>query len=168
MINLVKDSIITKKYHNLQTRADRLSYLRALAINTLLTEAVEIFMANEEAILKGEFHEALFDRSKYEAQITDIIKISIDKIYQSEEVISKEIAGYQMLSHLLDTYTEALLPQDGVYTNYNKLVLKLIPHAGDFEDLPVYEKLIKICSYISSLTDSNIVSSFKKFKGLKI
>ncbi len=69
-------------------------------------------MENEEAILKGEFHEALFDRSKYEAQITDIIKISIEKIYQSEEVISKEIAGYQMLSHLLDTYTEALLPDE--------------------------------------------------------
>ena len=168
LINLVKDSIIIKKYHNLQTRADRISYLRALAINTLLTEAVEIFMENEEAILKGDFHEALFDRSKYEAQIKDIIKISIENIYQSEEVISKEIAGYQMLSHLLDTYTDALLPQDGAHSSYNKLVLKLIPEAGDFEDLKVYDKLIKICSYISSLTDSNIVSSFKKFKGLKI
>lgn len=169
LIKLVKDSINTKKYHNLQTRADRLSYLRALAINTLITEAVEIFLNNEEAILKGEFHEALFDKSKYEAQITDIIKISIDKIYQSEEVLGKEIAGYEMLSHLLDTYTNALLPNEGeTPTNYNKLVLKLIPQAEDYDALTTYGKLIKICSYISSLTDSNIVASFKKFKGLKI
>ncbi len=169
LINLVKDSINTKKYHNLQTRADRLSYLRALAINTLITEAVEIFLKNEEAILKGEFHEALFDKSRYEAQITDIIKISIDKIYQSEEVIGKEIAGYQMLSHLLETYTQALLPAEGeTLTNYSKLVLKMIPNAEEFEQLSIYGKLIKICSYISSLTDSNIVDSFKKFKGYKI
>lgn len=169
LIKLVKDSINTKKYHSLQTRADRLSYLRALAINTLITEAVEIFLKNEEAILSGEFHQALFDKSRYEAQITDIIKISVEKIYQSEEVISKEIAGYQMLSHLLDTYTNALLPQkENASRNFNKLILKLIPDNRDFQNLTVYENLINICSYISSLTDSNIVSSFKKFKGLRI
>lgn len=169
LINLVKDSINTAKYQNLQTRADRLSYLRALAINTLITEAVEIFLQHEETILKGQFHEALFDKSKYEAQITDIIRISIDNIYQSEEVIGKEIAGYEMLSHLLDTYTEALLPEKpNSHTNYNKLVLKMIPQVEEYEDLSVYDNLIKICSYISSLTDSNIVTSFKKFKGLKI
>lgn len=169
LINLVKDSINTKKYQALQTRADRLSYLRALAINTLITEAVDIFLQNEEAILKGQFHKALFDKSKYEAQITDIIKISVEKIYQSEEVISKEIAGYQMLSHLLDTYTEALLyHHEGAPSNYDKLVLKLIPNQSHYQQLPVYDNLIGICSHISSLTDSNIVSSFQKFKGLNI
>ena len=169
LINLVKDSINTNKYQALQTRADRLSYLRALAINTLITEAVHIFLKNEEAILKGQFHKALFDKSKYEAQISDIIKISVEKIYQSEEVVSKEIAGYQMLSHLLDTYTEALLPErENDRSNYNKLVLKLIPEASHYQEISVYENLIGICSHISSLTDSNIVSSFQKFKGLKI
>ena len=64
---------------------------------------------NEDAILEGEFHEALFDKSKYEAQIRDIIKISVEKIYQSEEVIGKEIAGFKMLSYLLDIYTQAFL-----------------------------------------------------------
>ncbi|GHA48404.1 dGTPase [Salinimicrobium marinum] len=169
LIKLVKDSINTAKYHSLQTRADRLSYLRALAINTLITEAVEIFLNNEEAILAGEFHQSLFDKSRYEAQITDIIKISIENIYQSEEVISKEIAGYQMLSHLLDTYTNALLPEKGEpESNFNKLVLKLVPNVIEYENLDLYGNLIKICSYISSLTDSNIVNSFKKFKGLRI
>ncbi len=169
LIKLVKDTINTSKYHSLKTRADRLSYLRALAINTLITEAVEIFLKNEDAILSGDFHEALFDKSRYAAQITDIIKISVEKIYQSEEVISKEIAGYQMLSHLLDTYTQALLPQENEgESTFDKLVLKLIPNVEEFESLSTYGKLINICSYVSSLTDSNIVNSFKKFKGLRI
>ena len=44
---------------------------------------LQIFLENEEAILKGEFKIALLDKSKYEAQINDIIKISVDNVYQS-------------------------------------------------------------------------------------
>ncbi|TVZ26124.1 dGTPase [Gillisia sp. Hel_I_86] len=170
LIKLVKNSINTSKYNSLTSTADRLSYLRALAINTLITEAVEIFLENEDAILKGEFHEALFDKSSYEAQIKDIIKISVEKIYQSEDVINKEIAGYKMLSHLLDTYTEAFLPEslelDG--SNYNNLVRKSVLKLKDQEGQSVYETLIQLCSYTASLTDGITVASFEKYQGLKI
>src|SRR5690606_36192349 len=77
LIKLVKDTINTSKYHTLTNTADRLSYLRALAINTLINEAVELFVENEEDILAGQFHQSLFDKSSYEAQINDIIKISV-------------------------------------------------------------------------------------------
>ena len=171
LIKLVKDSINTNKYNSLQSTADRLSYLRALAINTLITEAAEIFLKNEEAILAGEFHESLFDKSKYEAQIADIIKLSIERIYQSEEVISKEIAGYKMLSQLLDTYTNAFLPEEGMdASNYNRLVLKSVPELQHLqnEESGVYQKLLQICSYTASLTDGFTVASFKKYKGLSL
>lgn len=168
LINLVKSSINASKYRELKTREDRLSYLRALAINTLISEAVETFLDNEEAILRGQYHHALFDKSKYEAQVSDIIKISVEKIYQSDEVISKEIAGYQMLAHLLETYTTALLPRNGTRTNYDRLVLRMIPGYQEFEGLPDYDCLIRICSYISSMTDSRIVDAFRKFQGLQI
>ena len=55
LIKLVKNTIDIKKYHSLQFKKDRVSYLRALAINTLINEAVDIFLANESAILKGSF-----------------------------------------------------------------------------------------------------------------
>jgi len=170
LIKLVRNSINTAKYNSLTNTADRLSYLRALAINTLITEAVEIFLENEEAILKGDFHEALFDKSSYEAQIKDIIKISVERIYQSEEVINKEIAGYKMLSHLLDTYTEAFLPEtiELEDSNYNNLVKKSVPKLKIQEDQSVYETLMQLCSYTASLTDGITVASFEKYKGLKI
>lgn len=171
LINLVKATINTKKYHLLKNTADRLSYLRALAINTLITEAAEIFLDNEEAILAGEFHESLFDKSKYEAQINDIIKISVEKIYQSDEVIGKEIAGYKMLSYLLDTYTNAFLPDAAKDdSNFNKLIIKSAPglkHLTE-EKLSVYEILLQICSHTASLTDGITVASFKKYRGLSI
>ncbi|MCM4161349.1 dNTP triphosphohydrolase [Antarcticibacterium flavum] len=169
LIKLVKNSINTAKYNALTNTADRLSYLRALAINTLITEAVEIFLKNEEAILKGEFHESLFDKSSYEAQIKDIIKISVEKIYQSEEVINKEIAGYKMLSHLLDTYTSAFLPAspEEEDSNFNGLVRKSVARLNPGEG-SVYNTLLEICSYTASLTDGFTVASFEKYKGLRL
>ena len=169
LINLVKDNINTAKYHMLTSTADRLSYLRALAINTLITEAVDLFLENEEAILAGIFHESLFDKSRYEAQIKDIIKISIERIYQSEEVINKEIAGYKMLSHLLDTYTGAFLPEnDREDSNYNHLVKKSVSKLDIPGEQSIYKTLLQICSYTASLTDGNTVASFEKYKGLRL
>lgn len=169
LIKLVKNSINTAKYNALTSTADRLSYLRALAINTLITEAVDLFLKNEEAILRGEFHESLFDKSSYEAQIKDIIKISVERIYQSEEVINKEIAGYKMLSHLLDTYTQAFLPENAEQedSNYNKLVRRSAPKINISEE-SVYKTLLEICSYTASLTDGFTVASYEKYKGLKL
>lgn len=170
LIKLVKDNINTQKYNQLQNTSERLAYLRALAINTLIREAVSGFVQNEEAILEGDFHQALFDKSSYEAQIKDIIKISVEKIYQSEEVINKEIAGYKMLAFLLDTYTRAFLPEKGDEdSNFNHLVLKSVPKLKHLEEeTSIYKILLEICSYTASLTDGNTVSSFEKYKGLSL
>lgn len=169
LIKLVKNSINTSKYHTLTNTADRLSYLRALAINTLITEAVELFLKNEDAIIAGKFHESLFDNSSYEAQIKDIIKISVERIYQSEDVITKEIAGYKMLSHLLDTYTHAFLPEENLPdSNFNKLVKNSVPKLQISDDQSVYKTLLQICSHTASLTDGFTVASFEKYKGLRL
>ena len=69
LINLVKDKIITENYNALKTTEDRVSYLRALAISTLIDEAAAIFMAHENTILTGSFTTALLDASQYKAQI---------------------------------------------------------------------------------------------------
>ena len=102
LINLVRDSINTEKYNTLNNTIDRVSYLRALSINTLINEAVQIFIENEDDILSGNFHVSLLKKSKYKPQISDIIKISIERIYESKEVIEKEVAGYNIINKLLD------------------------------------------------------------------
>ncbi|MGB5364287.1 MAG: dNTP triphosphohydrolase, partial [Aureibaculum sp.] len=101
LINLVRDTINTEKYYQLTTKQDRLGYLRALAIGNLINEAAKVFLENESKILSGDYHISLLDKCRYEAQINDIIKISIDKVYRSKEVIEKEISGYRVLADLL-------------------------------------------------------------------
>ena len=100
LIKLVKDRIDSPKFNQLKSKEDRISYLRALAIGTLIEDAVALFFEHEEAILKGEFHHSLTDKSKYQVQMKDIINLSVQNIYQSREVIEKEIVGYEILQTL--------------------------------------------------------------------
>jgi len=154
LIKLVKDTIDTTKYQTLTTKEDRISYLRALAIGNLINDAVGVFVENEEAILKGKFPFALTDKSKYKAQIDDIIKLSVKNIYQSREVIEKELSGYQIINNLLDKFITAFNNQhEGKATNYDKLLLKILPEKHLLEKGSMYERLLHICHFVSMLTD---------------
>lgn len=158
LIKLVKDTIDTAKYKTLTTKEDRISYLRALAIGNLINDAVRIFIENEEAILKGEFPYALTDKSKYKAQIDDIIKLSVKNIYQSREVIEKELSGYQIINNLLDKFITAYNNNfEGKATNYDELLLKILPEKHRFEKETLYERLLHMCHFISMLTDGKAV-----------
>ncbi|NVK08276.1 MAG: deoxyguanosinetriphosphate triphosphohydrolase [Tenacibaculum sp.] len=166
MIMLVKDAIDSKKYHSLQHTKDRVSYLRALAIGVLINEAVTIFLDNEEAILNGTFDKGLLDKCKYEAQINDIIKISIDKIYRSKEVVEKEVAGYKIIADLLDVFVTALNNKfDSRQSNYDKLVLNLIPQEYQQEKESLYDRIMQISSYVAGLSDGYAIRLHRKIMG---
>ncbi|MFT5244759.1 MAG: dGTPase, partial [Psychroserpens sp.] len=168
LIKLVKDSIDTSKYKTLTTKEDRISYLRALAIGSLINDAVKVFIDNEELILKGKFPFALTDKSKYKAQMDDIISISVNNIYQSREVIEKEIVGYQIIQTLLDKFITAYDNNyNGTASNYDKLILKLLPEKHHLEKESLYERLLHICHFISLLTDGNALLFYKTITAVK-
>ena len=166
LIKLVKDTIDSKKYHQLEFKTDRLSYLRALAIGTLINEALAVFLANEDAILNGEYPHSLLDKCKYEAQINDIIKISVDKIYKSREVVEKELVGYSIIATLLDVFVGATNRKfENTLTNYDKLVLNLLPESLQKPKETLYLRVLTMCGYVASLTDGFALQLYKKIKG---
>jgi dGTPase len=167
LINLVRDTININKYNELTATQDRVSYLRALAINALITEAVEVFMKSEETILKGKFSTALLDKCKYEAQVNDIIKLSVSNIYQSKEVIDKEISGYEVINTLLEVFVKAINNNsEDKMSNYDKLVLNLIPNQYKLSEAALYERLLNMSHFVASMSDSNAILTYKKLKGL--
>ncbi|MBD0824765.1 dGTP triphosphohydrolase [Aestuariibaculum marinum] len=164
---IIRHTIRPENYYALSTKEDRIGYLRALAIGSLINEAVDIFMENEEAILNGDFDCALLDKSKYEAQINDIIKISIENIYQSTEVIDKEIAGYGVINTLLETYTAAVNNSfNGTASNYDELILNGLPKNIKNNSPSLYARLSGVCYYVSLLSDSKAILDYKKIKGI--
>ena len=167
LIKLVKETINIKKYNVLTNTQDRVSYLRALAINTLINEAVDVFMRNEEVILAGEFSTALLDKSKYEAQINDIIKLSVERVYQSKEVIEKEISGYAVITQLLETFITAVNNSfTGNSSSYDRLVMTMFPETINVHSEDLYNRLLGVCHYVASLSDSNAILTYKKLMGM--
>lgn len=169
LINLVKENINTQKYHAMAGSSDRLSYLRALAINTLIGDAVEVFVQNEEKIMQGMFDSSLLDKGKYKAQVDDIIKLSVERIYQSTEVIDKELAGYRIISDLLDMYTTALINiKEGQDTNYDRLLVKSLPEMYRKTDTSTYKILLDTSCFVASLSDSAAVHIHDKLTGRQV
>ena len=168
LIKLVKNGIDTKKYNELLTKEDRISYLRALAIGSLINDAVAVFMDNEKAILAGEFPFALMDKSQYKAQMNDIIQISIKNVYQSKEVIQKEVMGYKIINNLLDGFCTAYNNKvNGTASNYDELLLKLLPERFQFQKDNLYDRLLHICHFVSLLTDGKALELYKTIQANK-
>jgi len=168
LIKLVKDNVYVEKYKSLVTKEDRISYLRALAISSLINDAVNVFLENEEAILKGEYPHALTDQGKYTAQMKDIINLSVKNIYQSREVVEKEVIGYRIINTLLDTFCTAYNNKfEDNAGNYDKLILKLLPEKFITDKMNLYDRLLHICHFVSTLTDGKAVLLYNTITGAK-
>lgn len=166
LIKLVSNGIDTKKYHQLTTKEDRVSYLRALAIGSLISDAVNVFMENEEAILNGDFPYSLMDKSQYKAQMNDIIQISIDNVYQCKDVVQKEVVGYRIINTLLDKFCTAYHNKtEGKASNYDTIILKLLPERFQYQKESVYDQLLHICHFVSLLTDGKALEIYNIIEG---
>ena len=123
-------------------------------------------LANEKAILKGAFEKSLLDKCTYEAQINDIINISVAKIYKSKEVIEKEVAGYKIIADLLDVFVSAVNNKfDGNSSNFDTLVLNLVPLEYQTESSNLYDRIMQICSYVSRMSDGYAIRLHRKLTG---
>ncbi len=165
LINLVRDTIRIDVYTQLSTTQERLSYLRSLAINNLISDCVEIFMKHETEILNGNFKYSLTDKSKYKAQIDDILSLTVSKVYQNEEVIQKEIAGYKILQDILTAVVTASINElNDVATSYDQLILRSCKELK-LNGTNSYERILDACGYVASLTDSKSIALFQVING---
>lgn len=168
LIKLVKDNIQTDKYNSLTNKKARVSYLRALAIGTLIDDAVSLFIENEASILDGSFGISLLEKSRYKAQMDDIIKLSIDKVYNSDEVIDKELSGFEVINELLFRFSNAVNNcYHGTGSHYDKLILKLFDSELDYKNDKLYNRMMAVCSLVASYSDSNAILIYRKIKGLE-
>lgn len=153
-------------YNNLSRKSERLSYLRALSINTLIDEAKHQYIDLEDQIMKGEMSKPLLKSSRLSPAIDEIIDYSVKHIYQSQEVTDKEIAGYQILNELLDYFTSAIERiNQGQPTNLDNLIARTFLKDLNYNEESLDDSLVNCCSFVASLTDGEAVRIHKKLSG---
>ena len=124
----------------------------------------------EKNILHGKFEDDLISKIRRASALKRIKEISMKQIYKSRSVVEREVAGYEVLGGLLDTFINAYNEAyEGKISSKNKAVFALLPEriADEIPD-DLYLRLLKIIDFVSGMTDSLAVSLFRKIKGISL
>ncbi len=151
---------------------EKVGYLRAKAISDLVNLVADAFIENEKNIQSGNFNNELVAVIDKSSALKKIEKVSISKIYRHRSVVEREVAGYEVLGGLLDTFITAY----NEYSNHNltpkyRAIINLIPKRfffGEKNNPELYQRLLRVIDFISGMTDSYAVSIFRKIKGISL
>ncbi len=146
---------------------ERIGYLRAKCINALVSATAKVFDDNKAAILAGEWNDTLFGNIEDKSNILKEAKMrSIDKIYNDHSVIQIEIAGYNIIYELLNTFVPLVLKSN--LSSLERKIHHLIPSQYRFEGESYYSKVIGIIDFIAGMTDGYATEYYKKVKGISL
>lgn len=154
---------------------EKIEYLRAKAINTLIFEAAELFLKYESEILLGQFDsELIASLSDKQSALEDIKKLSRKKVYSARPVLEVEAAGFEVLGGMLDMFVEAVnevAQKDRPHPKSKKLIQLMPPQFLGEDGKPnpdPYLRLIKVTDFVCGMTDGFAVSTFKKIRGISL
>lgn len=146
---------------------EQIVYLRSCVIGRLEQECVRVFVENEEAILNGTFegpllkHIAPIPRKAYEA-CTDM---AFKKIYRSKDVVDVELAGFQVISTLLELMLEAVTHPE---KTYSQLLINRVSTQYDIKATALYDRVMAVLDYISGMTDVYALDLYRKINGMSL
>jgi dGTPase len=149
---------------------EKIAYLRAKAINYLALRCSAIFIENSESIISGTFNgDLLSEITEAKEIIKEIQDISYESIYNYSSVVKIELAGFRIMSGLIEDFVQAALVPVEKRQKLHKKALSLLPSQYKFEetDSP-YEKVMCIIDFISGMTDLYALKLYRNLRGIEI
>ena len=143
---------------------EQMAYLRATVIGILVKECTKVFMENENSILEGTFEGALIKHIN--APLNEAYKrctqVAVEKIYRSRDVLDIELAGFHVISTLLELMIDAVQSPDKAYS---ELLINRVSSQYDIKAPTLYGKIQAVLDYISGMTDVYALDLYRKIKG---
>lgn len=157
------------RLQKMQSKSDRLAYLRAKAIGCLVHETLEVFWQSEQALLGGNFKGALLDHIRSSTALQALRDYAVDHIYHCRSVLEMQIAGHRVLNGLIEIFCTAILHQHLKRAGKrDAMVIQLLPNRYRRHHQNNYQSLLAVCDYITGMTDSYAVSLYKKLTGISL
>ena len=144
---------------------EQIVYLRSSVINTLESECVKVFVENEECILRGDFEGTLIQnisdtpRHAYD----ECVRTSFGHIYHSKDVVDIELAGFRVITFLIDLMVEAVMHPERAYSG---LLLNRVSSQYQIHAPRLYDRLMAVLDYISGMTDVYALDLYRKITGM--
>ncbi len=143
---------------------EQIAYLRSGAIGALIKACTRAFMEHEAEILDGTFKGSLISHT--DSRIQDAYHhceaLSYRKIYHSKDVVDIELAGFKVMSTLLDLMMDAVLSPDKAYS---QLLIRRVSEQYDMAAPTLYGKVQAVLDYVSGMTDVFAVDLYRKING---
>lgn len=143
---------------------EQIAYLRATVIGILIKECTRVFIENEEAILDGFFEGALIKHIDIPQSnaYQQCSKVAFEKIYRSRDVLDIELAGFHVISTLLELMIDAVQSPDKAYS---QLLINRVSSQYDINSPTLYGKIQAVLDYISGMTDVYALDLYRKIQG---
>lgn len=158
---------INQTLKDVTDKNEQVAFLRSMAIGKLTKECSQAFINSYNDIMNGKTTVPLIKQlgSTDELALKSIQKVSVDKVYNHKTVIEIELAGYKILSTLLNKICPALLnPTD----TYNRKIIRLIPRQYLTTKVSPYESLMAASDFVSGMTDVYALEMYQTFEGISI
>ncbi len=173
LAEILGEHYMPEKLEKTKGKNEKIAYLRALAINSLIEQCVKVFKEHEEEILSGDFDAALMDLVPSKKVLRNIIEVSVQKIYRSKLVLETEAVGHVVLEGLLSAFLEAAIAQKGREDSGKKdlTVFRLLPETYQekiTETASFYEISLICIDYVSGMTDRYAITLYRKLKGITL
>ena len=146
---------------------EKVGYLRSCIIGTLVHECAEAFLANEDAILRGEFDGCLIDhisplaKSAYKA----CSDMAYEKIYRAASVVEIDLAGNQIIAFLMKKLIDAVCYPE---KNYSQLLLSKVPQQYEVDAPTLFGKIQAVLDHMSAMTDVYALDLYRKLNGMSL
>ena len=146
---------------------EQIGYLRSRVIGSLVFDCTRVFLDHEEEILAGTFQKPLIqciDTVPMQAY-QHCTEVAVSKIYSSKDVVDIEVAGYQIITALLEKFIDAVThPQ----RSYSRLLIDRIPQQYDTHAESVYARIMAVLDFVSSMTDVYALDLYRKIYGMSL
>lgn len=152
-------------YDTVTDNNERMSFLRATAINKLVDCVSNVFIDNYEAIMKGYFEKNLvYHLPDFENNALEKCReFSLKNIYKHPSVVKVELTGFNVIGELLNEFIQAAVHPE---KTYNKKLLSIIPEQFKNNKNDLYSRIQVVLDYISNMTDLYAVKLYKDLKGV--
>ena len=143
---------------------EQIAYLRSSVIGALIKECTRVFTENEKKILAGEFEGALIKHicSPLKEAYENCSAIAFQRIYRSSDVLDIELAGFRVISTLIDLMINAVRSPEKAYS---QLLINRISGQYNVNAPTLYGKIQAVLDYISGMTDVYALDLYRKIKG---
>ncbi|MBV4064200.1 deoxyguanosinetriphosphate triphosphohydrolase [Phocaeicola vulgatus] len=143
---------------------EQIAYLRSSVIGALIKECTRVFTENEEKILTGEFEGTLIMHicGPLKEAYDNCSAIAFQRIYRSSDVLDIELAGFRVISTLIDLMINAVRSPEKAYS---QLLINRISGQYNVNAPTLYGKIQAVLDYISGMTDVYALDLYRKIKG---